>query len=384
MVTGTEGGAAHPRVPAGRLRRGGRARRVPGARAGAAWSTSPCTARARPRSARGRAPAVGRADSDAGRSRFVLDRPVHGGRGRGGGPGALATPGTRTWPAISRRCCTASRTSPPCTRWSRCGRGRPSSSAAATRCRPGPSGWLAAAAAAVVAVSDGMRADISRRLPRRFRPNECRVIRNGIDTAEYAPDPGTEVLDRHGIDPSRPVRHLRRPDHQAEGPARAAAGGRGARARRAARALRRRGGHAGARAPRCPALVSGLQETRSGVIWIPDMLPKPEVIQLLTHALVFVCPSVYEPLGIVNLEAMACAHRGRRLAGRRHPRGRRRRRDRAARPAGRPGVAGRRAEPPGARPRARGGDGPRRPANGRSPSSAGTRSPRRRWRCMRS
>ena len=43
------------------------------------------------------------------------------------------------------------------------------------------------------------------------------------------------------------------------------------------------------------------------MIWIPEMLPKPDVIQLLTHALVFACPSVYEPLGIVNLEAMACA-----------------------------------------------------------------------------
>jgi starch synthase len=43
------------------------------------------------------------------------------------------------------------------------------------------------------------------------------------------------------------------------------------------------------------------------VIWIPEMLPKADIIQLLTHALAFVCPSVYEPLGIVNLEAMACA-----------------------------------------------------------------------------
>jgi starch synthase len=49
-----------------------------------------------------------------------------------------------------------------------------------------------------------------------------------------------------------------------------------------------------------------LQATRSGVLWIPEMLPKPEIIQLLTNALIFVCPSVYEPLGIVNLEAMAC------------------------------------------------------------------------------
>jgi len=53
-------------------------------------------------------------------------------------------------------------------------------------------------------------------------------------------------------------------------------------------------------------LVGGLRASRSGVVWIPEMLPKHEVIQLLTHAAVFACPSVYEPLGIVNLEAMAC------------------------------------------------------------------------------
>ena len=53
-------------------------------------------------------------------------------------------------------------------------------------------------------------------------------------------------------------------------------------------------------------LVDGLRATRSGVVWIPQMLPKPEIIQLLTHALAFACPSLYEPLGIVNLEAMAC------------------------------------------------------------------------------
>jgi starch synthase len=53
-------------------------------------------------------------------------------------------------------------------------------------------------------------------------------------------------------------------------------------------------------------LVDGLKTSRSGVLWIPEMLPKPEVIQLLSHAAVFAIPSVYEPLGIVNLEAMAC------------------------------------------------------------------------------
>jgi starch synthase len=45
---------------------------------------------------------------------------------------------------------------------------------------------------------------------------------------------------------------------------------------------------------------------RDGVIWIDQMLPKPDVIGLLSHATVFACPSIYEPLGIVNLEAMAC------------------------------------------------------------------------------
>src|SRR5262249_9668929 len=54
------------------------------------------------------------------------------------------------------------------------------------------------------------------------------------------------------------------------------------------------------------ALVDELRGSRSGVVWVPEMLPKREVIQILTHATVFVCPSIYEPMGIVNLEAMAC------------------------------------------------------------------------------
>ena len=53
-------------------------------------------------------------------------------------------------------------------------------------------------------------------------------------------------------------------------------------------------------------LVDELRRTRDGVVWIEEMVPKPEVVQLLTHATVFACPSVYEPMGIVNLEAMAC------------------------------------------------------------------------------
>jgi starch synthase len=52
--------------------------------------------------------------------------------------------------------------------------------------------------------------------------------------------------------------------------------------------------------------VAALSSRRSGVVWVRDMLPRTDLVQLLTHATVFVCPSVYEPLGIVNLEAMAC------------------------------------------------------------------------------
>jgi starch synthase len=53
-------------------------------------------------------------------------------------------------------------------------------------------------------------------------------------------------------------------------------------------------------------LADDLHKSRGNVVWIQEMLPKTDVIQVLTHATVFVCPSVYEPMGIVNLEAMAC------------------------------------------------------------------------------
>ena len=161
-----------------------------------------------------------------------------------------------------------------------------------------------AAAAAVVAVSDGMRADILSCYPE-ISPERVRVIRNGIDTAEYAPDPGTDVLERHGIDRSRPyVIFVGRITRQKGVPVllRAAAS-----LDPSAQLVLCAGA---ADTPELGAevssLVAELQASRSGVIWIPEMLPKKDVIQLLTHALVFACPSVYEPLGIVNLEAMAC------------------------------------------------------------------------------
>ncbi|WP_329059483.1 glycogen synthase [Amycolatopsis sp. NBC_01480] len=160
------------------------------------------------------------------------------------------------------------------------------------------------AADAIIAVSGGMREDVLRAYPA-VDPERVHVVHNGIDTSLYQPDPGQDVLRKHGIDPDRPyalfvgritrqkgVPHLVRAGFDlAEDVQLVLCAG-------------------GADTPELDAefrgLVAELQRTRTGVHWIPEMLPRPEVVQLLTHATVFVCPSVYEPLGIVNLEAMAC------------------------------------------------------------------------------
>ncbi|MBL7494836.1 glycogen synthase [Frankia sp. CNm7] len=160
------------------------------------------------------------------------------------------------------------------------------------------------AAAAVVAVSAGMKADILDAYPE-VDPAKVHVIRNGIDTDEYSPDLGTDVLERHGVDPDRPsVVFVGRITRQKGVPV----------LLRAAAELDPRAQLVlCAGAPDTPELlaevtelVDGLRARRDGVIWISGMLEKTEVIQLLSHASLFACPSVYEPLGIVNLEAMAC------------------------------------------------------------------------------
>jgi alpha-maltose-1-phosphate synthase len=163
----------------------------------------------------------------------------------------------------------------------------------------------AGAAAAIVAVSDGMRADILAAYPE-ISPERVRVIRNGIDTTEYAPDPGTDVLDRYGIDLDRPyVIFVGRITRQKGLPVllRAASG----LVPEAQLVLCAGAADTAELLAEVTELVDGLRVSRSGVLWIPEMLPKREVIQLLAHAAVFACPSIYEPLGIVNLEAMACA-----------------------------------------------------------------------------
>ncbi|HEX3304730.1 MAG TPA: glycogen synthase [Streptosporangiaceae bacterium] len=162
----------------------------------------------------------------------------------------------------------------------------------------------AASAAAVVAVSDGMRADIMAAYPE-IPAERIRVIRNGIDTTEYHPDPDTDVLERYGIDLARPyVIFVGRITRQKGVPVllRAASG----LIPEAQLVLLAGAADTQEQLAEVTELVDGLRATRSGVFWIPEMLPKHDVIQLLTHATVFAIPSIYEPLGIVNLEAMAC------------------------------------------------------------------------------
>ena len=162
----------------------------------------------------------------------------------------------------------------------------------------------AGSAAAVVAVSDAMRADIRTAYPE-IDPERIIVIRNGIDAAEYAPDPGTDLLDRYGIDCSRPyLIFVGRITRQKGLPVLL----RAAPELVAEAQLVLLAGLADTpeQLAEVTELVDGLRASRSGVLWIPEMLAKHEVIQLLSHATVFACPSVYEPLGIVNLEAMAC------------------------------------------------------------------------------
>lgn len=161
-----------------------------------------------------------------------------------------------------------------------------------------------AGADAVIAVSDGMRTGVLESYPE-LDPERVHVVRNGIDTEEFCPDPDTDVVRGLGMDPDRPsvvfvgrvtrqkgLIHLVRAAEQLHPDTQVVllAG-----------------------APDTPEIAAQftdafetLQARRGGVIWVPEMLPRASVRQVLTHATVFACPSVYEPLGIVNLEAMAC------------------------------------------------------------------------------
>ena len=156
----------------------------------------------------------------------------------------------------------------------------------------------------VIAVSAQMRDDILRCYPA-VDPSRVTVVHNGIDVDVYSPDPGRDVVDRLGIDPHRPsvvfvgritrqkgVVHLLEAARHLDPEAQLVLC---------------------AGAPDTPEIaeefrtaIERLQAERSGVLWIDRMLPRSEVVQILSHATVFVCPSIYEPFGLVNVEAMAC------------------------------------------------------------------------------
>lgn len=156
---------------------------------------------------------------------------------------------------------------------------------------------------AVIAVSRGTRDDVLRHFA--VKPERVHIIHNGIDAEFFAPDPDTDRLERHGIDPERPyVLFVGRITRQ-KGIV------------HLVHAISRLDPEIGvvlaAGQPDTPELaaevevgVTAAQRERPNVVWIPEMLSREEIRQLYSHAAIFVCPSVYEPFGITNLEAMAC------------------------------------------------------------------------------
>jgi starch synthase len=157
-------------------------------------------------------------------------------------------------------------------------------------------------ASAIIAVSDGMRADVLKAYPA-IDPAKVVTIRNGVDTNKFAPNHDQSVLMSFGINGpfaifvgritrQKGLAHLLRAwkDVPAEYGLVLAAG-----------------------SPdeegignEVAGLIAELQSTRGNVWWIKEMLPHDQLTAMLTAADLFICPSVYEPLGIVNLEAMGC------------------------------------------------------------------------------
>ena len=160
------------------------------------------------------------------------------------------------------------------------------------------------AAAAIIAVSEGMRQDILRCYPN-VDPAKVHVVHNGIDVSLWERDEDDDAVRALGIDPSRPsVVFVGRNTRQKGVPY----------LLRAAQQLPADvqlvlclgAADTPELAAETAELIAGLQAERDGVVVIERMLPRRELIQVLSHATAFACPSIYEPLGIVNLEAMAC------------------------------------------------------------------------------
>lgn len=157
---------------------------------------------------------------------------------------------------------------------------------------------------AIVAVSNAMRDDVLRSYPH-VDPDRVHTILNGIDSELWRPTQNPDRVRELGVDPDRPsVIFVGRITRQKGLPFFL---------RAAAQLPPEVQLVLCAGAPDTPeiaaevsGLVAELQQMRDGVVWIDEMLPRADVMALLTQATVFACPSIYEPLGIVNLEAMAC------------------------------------------------------------------------------
>jgi starch synthase len=160
------------------------------------------------------------------------------------------------------------------------------------------------AADAIVAVSREHLREILACYPA-IDPARATVVYNGIDTEEYRPDPAVDVLERHAIDSSRPsvvfvgrITRQKGLTHLLDAALELDPG--------AQLVLCAGAPDTPELAAEIEAKVERVRAARGSVVWIEQMLPKPDVIQILSHATVFACPSIYEPMGIVNLEAMAC------------------------------------------------------------------------------
>ena len=156
---------------------------------------------------------------------------------------------------------------------------------------------------AVIAVSHETKRDIQRLF--NVRPEHLHVIYNGIDLDEYQPTSADDVLDRFGIDRAKPfllfvgritrqkgIIHLVRAIEFMDKDFQVVLCAGAPDTKEIAEEMK--------------AAVARARKLRDGIIWIDEMLDKPSVIQLYSHAAVFCCPSIYEPFGIINLEAMAC------------------------------------------------------------------------------
>ncbi|HEY7212265.1 MAG TPA: glycogen synthase [Bryobacteraceae bacterium] len=156
---------------------------------------------------------------------------------------------------------------------------------------------------AVIAVSNGTRQDILRCYP--VAPERVHVIYNGIDLDEYKQTSSTAALDKYGVDIGAPyvlfvgrITRQKGVTHLVD-------------------AIRYLPPSTQivlcAGAPDTPEIAAEMREKveearayNPHIVWIEKMVSKPEVIELYSHAQIFCCPSVYEPFGIINLEAMAC------------------------------------------------------------------------------